>query len=128
MCILCLMGKKLALLVCGTRESTPGRRSHDFCKEVRMGHHQAVGDKGAGQGNGMRRRSLLFMERITRGFLRRGVRGRRWSGFGGLIRVILGVRVGRGVSRRNEEAGNEEDEQRECGEKVVEMGKRTRKR
>jgi hypothetical protein len=45
-----------------------------------------------------------------------------------LIRVILGVRVGRGVSRRNEEAGNEEDEQRECGEKVVEMGKRTRKR
>lgn len=49
----------------------------------------------------MKARCSLYMGRIIRGCLRRGVRGRRWIGYLGLIRVILGrgVGVGRGVRR-----------------------------
>jgi hypothetical protein len=38
------------------------------------------------------------MARIIRGFSKRRVRRRRWSGFGGSIRVILGV-LGKGAWR-----------------------------
>ena len=38
---------------------------------------------------GMKIKFLRSMGRIIAGFLRRGVSARRWSGFGGLIRVSL---------------------------------------
>jgi hypothetical protein len=59
--------------------------------------------KEVGLGKGERKKeSSRFMELIIRGFSRRAVRGRRWSGFGGLIKVILGLLVGVDLSRRNE--------------------------
>jgi hypothetical protein len=49
----------------------------------------------------MKRGFLRCMGLTTRGFSRHGASGRRWSGFGRLIRVILGVGVlvGMGVER-----------------------------
>jgi len=74
---------------------------------------------------GMRRRSLLSMARITRGSSRRGVNATRWSGFGGLIRVISALEMTLALTRLSE---NENERKSNSWESLFSIGEKMNER